>query len=115
MAVDGNGDIFIADTANNRVREVTPDGVIHTIAGQGEAGFAGDGGPGTAALLFTPLGLLVDGAGDLYFADSLNYRVRRLVPEAPPPVTTPSTPAPALAVVNAASLAQGAVAPRANR
>ena len=80
VVVDDDGDIFIADTGNNRIRQVTPDGVIHTIAGQNAAGFWGDGGPAASAQINAPGGLLLDGAGDLYFADTGNNRVRRLVP-----------------------------------
>jgi uncharacterized protein (TIGR03437 family) len=111
VAVDGNGNVFLSDTANNRIRQITPDGIIHTIAGTGFAGFSGDGGDAVNARISTPLGLVVDGAGDIYFADSLNHRVRRLLPQAvvaPAPIVT--APAP-LALVNAASLTQGAVAP----
>jgi uncharacterized protein (TIGR03437 family) len=109
VAVDDLGDIFIADTGNQRIRQVTPDGVIHSIAGTGAAGFAGDGSPATAALLNAPQGLFLDGAGDLYFADSGNNRIRRLVPEqpAPAPVIQPA----AVTVVNAFSLREGAVSP----
>ena len=109
VAVDDNGDIFIADTGNNRIRQVTPDGVIHTIAGQDGAGFSGDGGPAAAARINAPGGLLLDGAGDLYFADTGNNRVRRLVPEA----ATPPAPVvlPPLVAVSAASLVAGPVAP----
>ena len=82
VVVDDNGDIFIADTGNNRIRQVTPDGLIHTIAGQDAAGFSGDGGPAASAQINAPGGLLLDGAGDLYFADTGNNRVRRLVPQA---------------------------------
>ena len=109
VAVDDLGDIFIADTGNQRIRQVTPDGVIHSIAGTGAAGFAGDGGPSAGALLNGPQGLFLDGAGDLYFADSGNNRIRRLVPDppAPAPVIQPA----AVTVVNAFSLREGAVAP----
>ena len=110
IAVDDSGDIFIADTGNHRIRLVTPDGVIHTIAGTGVAGFDGDGGPGVSASLSMPGGLFLDGAGDVYLADTGNNRVRRLVPEttvAPEPITA----APAISAVNAASLRQGPVAP----
>jgi uncharacterized protein (TIGR03437 family) len=110
IAVDGNGNLFIADSANNRIREVTADGVISTIAGTGAAAFGGDGGDATSAQISTPLGLVVDGAGDIYFADSLNNRVRRLVPLAAAP-EPPAATAPPLAVVSAGSLIQGAVAP----
>jgi len=110
VAVDGAGDVFIADTGNHAIRMVTPDGVIHTIAGQGTPGFSGDGGAATGALLNSPSGMALDGAGNLYFADTGNNRVRRLTPNdavtvGPAPVGT------ALALVNAASQSQGTVAP----
>jgi uncharacterized protein (TIGR03437 family) len=112
VAVDDNGDIFIADTGNNLIRQVTPDGMIHTIAGQVQAGFTGDGGPALSALLNTPGGIVMDGSGALYFADTANNRVRRLVPQAPAqPAGTPGTTVSQLAVVNAASLLGGAVSP----
>jgi uncharacterized protein (TIGR03437 family) len=110
VAADDNGNIYISDTGNNLIRQVTPDGVIHTIAGTAGAGFAGDGGPALAAAMDIPGGILLDGAGDLYFADTGNNRVRRLVPTGM--VTVPLvTPPPPLSVVNAASLNPGAVAP----
>ena len=109
VVVDDAGDIFIGDTGNHRIRLVTPDGVIHSIAGTGGAGFAGDGGPATAALLNAPQGLFLDGAGDLYFADTGNNRIRRLVPDAAAPA--PVIQSTAITVVNAISLLEGAVAP----
>jgi uncharacterized protein (TIGR03437 family) len=111
VAVDDNGDIFIADTANHRIRQVTPDGVIHTIAGQDAAGYSGDGGAAADALLNSPVGLVLDGAGDLYFADTGNQRVRRLVPQPPEVAPDPVTLPPSLSAVNAASQRAGAVAP----
>lgn len=108
IAVDGSGELFIGDTGNNRVREVTADGVIHTIAGQSSAGFTGDGGPGTAAQLNGPAGLLVDGSSNVYVADMGNNRVRQLVPDSS---TTNVTLPGGLTVVNAASQASGSVAP----
>jgi uncharacterized protein (TIGR03437 family) len=108
IAVDGNGDIFIGDTGNNRIREVTEDGIIHTIAGQSAGGFAGDGGPATAAQLNGPAGILLDGSGNLYVADTGNNRVRELVPDSGAVnVTLPG----GLTVVNAASQVSGSVAP----
>lgn len=108
IAVDGSGQLFIGDTGNNRVREVTADGVIHTIAGQSAAGFTGDGGPGTSAQLNGPAGVLVDGSGNVYVADTGNNRVRQLVPDSS---TTNVTLPGGLTVVNAASQASGSVAP----
>ncbi len=111
VAVDDNGNIFISDTGNHSIRQVTADGTIRTIAGQGAAGYSGDGGPATAAMLHSPEGVVLDGAGDLYFADSGNQRVRRLVPQSAT-VSAPIVTAPvALSAVNAASTQQGAVAP----
>jgi sugar lactone lactonase YvrE len=80
MVVDHADNIFIADTNNDVIREVTSaDGKINTVAGTGgTADFAGDGGPATAALLDGPEGLALDGAGDLLLADSVNNRVRSI-------------------------------------
>jgi uncharacterized protein (TIGR03437 family) len=111
VAVDGNGNLFIADTGNHAIRLVTPDGAIHTIAGQGTAGFSGDGGDGLAAFLNAPSGMALDGAGDLYFADTGNNRVRRLVPDTDTVAVGPAPATPSLALVNAASQSQGALAP----
>ena len=83
VTADDNGNVFIADTGNHVIRQVTADAVIHRIAGQYTAGFAGDGAAATSAQLDAPAGLVLHGAGDLYLADSGNNRVRRLVPGAP--------------------------------
>ena len=77
-AVDGAGNIFIADSWNNRILRVDSTGTFATIAGTGESGFSGDGGPATRAQLFFPEGLTVDGAGNIYFADSGNDRIRKV-------------------------------------
>jgi uncharacterized protein (TIGR03437 family) len=112
LAVDDNGNIFIADTGNNLIRQVTPDGTIHTIAGQAGGGFSGDGGMAVSALLNGPAGMVEDGSGALYFADTNNNRVRRLVPQAaPPPVVSPVVALPVVTAINAASLAGGSIAP----
>ena len=80
VAVDGAGNLFIADNggSGSRVRKVTTSGVITTVAGTGEIGFGGDGGPATAAQLGFRLGIAVDGADDLYIADTDNSRVRKV-------------------------------------
>jgi uncharacterized protein (TIGR03437 family) len=75
VAVDAVGNVYIADTANNVVRQVTK-GVISAFAGTGTAGFAGDGGAANKAQLNAPQGVAVDAAGNVYIADSGNYRVR---------------------------------------
>ncbi len=80
VAADAAGNIYISDAANNRIRMVTPAGIINTIAGTGVSGFAGDGGPATQALIAAPNGLAVDAAGNLFFADS-NNRVRKISPD----------------------------------
>ncbi|EGX58200.1 hypothetical protein SZN_18986 [Streptomyces zinciresistens K42] len=78
VAVDGAGAVYIADSNNHRIRKVTPDGKISTVAGTGAGGFRGDGGPATAAQLNLPLGVTVDGAGVLHVADYYNHRIRRI-------------------------------------
>jgi sugar lactone lactonase YvrE len=85
MAVDGAGNLFITEYGElsstdegNRVRKVTPDGIITTVAGTGEAGFSGDGGQATAAQLTKPFHVAVDAAGNLIISDWDNYRVRKV-------------------------------------
>lgn len=78
LTCDANGNLFIADASDHRVRKVAPDGTITTVAGTGAAGFSGDEGPATAAQINHPLGLAVDSAGNLFIVDSRNYRVRRV-------------------------------------
>jgi uncharacterized protein (TIGR03437 family) len=111
VAADDTGNVYIGDSGNHRIRMVTSDGVIHTIAGTGTPGLAGDGAAAASAQLNVPAGLVLDGSGALYFADSGNQRIRRLVPDAiwpPDPIVLPPTP---LTVVNAMSLRTGPVAP----
>ena len=78
VLLDNAANVFIADTANNRVRKVTADGVITTVAGNGAAGYSGDGGPATAAKLNRPGGLAIDSAGNLYISDTGNNVVRKV-------------------------------------
>ncbi len=80
VAVDGQGSVYIADEGNHRVRKVSPGGTITTIAGSGVAGFSGDGGPATSANLNYPQGVAVDAQGNVYIADTSNYRVRKVSP-----------------------------------
>ncbi|MEO8052551.1 MAG: hypothetical protein ABI833_19250 [Acidobacteriota bacterium] len=77
VAIDSAGNVYIADTHNNRIRRVS-NGVITTVAGNGTDGFNGDGGPATNAQLSYPTGIAVDSGGVLYIADSNNGRIRKV-------------------------------------
>jgi RHS repeat-associated protein len=76
IAVGRDGSLYIADAGLDRVRRVTPDGIIRTIAGTGVAGFSGDDGPATLARLNNPSGVAVGGDDTVYITDSLNNRIR---------------------------------------
>jgi hypothetical protein len=78
VTLDAAGDLYIADTSNNRIRKVDTNGIIITVAGNGTAGFSGDGGLATNAGLNLPQGVAVDAAGNLYFADTWDMRVRKV-------------------------------------
>jgi Bacterial Ig-like domain (group 3)/MBG domain (YGX type)/NHL repeat len=78
LAADILGDVFIADTANNRIRMIASNGVITTVAGTGTAGDSGDGGPANKAELNHPTALTVDAQGDLFFADTGNNAIREI-------------------------------------
>ena len=81
VAVDGSGNLFIADTDNNRIRKVGANGIITTVAGKGPAvygGYSGDGGPATNASLNAPYGVAVDATGNLFIADMDNNRIRKV-------------------------------------
>ncbi|TDR46792.1 NHL repeat-containing protein [Tahibacter aquaticus] len=79
VAVDAVGNLYIADTANNRIRKVNTSNVITTIAGGGSPPDGlGDGGPATSAALSSPSGVVISATGNIYIADSLNLRVRKV-------------------------------------
>lgn len=80
VAMDGSGSLYISDSSNHRIRKVTPDGLIHTVAGNGTQGASGDGGPGTQAQLYAPTGIAVDRLGNLFIVDRGNSRIRKLAP-----------------------------------
>jgi len=80
VAVDAAGNFYISDYANHRIRKVTTDGVISTVAGNGTSGFSGDGGPATSAQLSYSNGVALDAAGNLYISDSNNNRIRMVTP-----------------------------------
>ena len=78
VTLDSNGNIYIADTRNHRVRLVTPDGNITTLAGTGTCGFSGDGGFAWLAQLCSPAEILLDPSGTVFVADFGNQRVRKI-------------------------------------
>ncbi len=79
VVADGLGNVYVADTANHRVRKIAAGGTITTVAGTGEAGAGGDGGPATSAQLSLPSGVALDGDGTLYIADTGNSKVRKVI------------------------------------
>ena len=95
VAVAPNGTIYIADTMNNVVRHIKLDGTIETVAGTGERGFSGDGGPAVDAMLDRPYGLTVGPNGNVYVCDTHNQRIRKItgadaeIPPTPLPSPTP--------------------------
>ena len=84
IAFDSKGTMYIADSGNNRIRTITADGDMHTIAGSGLRGFAGDGLTADFASFMGPLGVAVDASGNVYVADTGNNRVRVLTPQNTP-------------------------------
>src|SRR5215212_6603184 len=78
VALDDKGNLYIADTENNRIRKVDRDGIIHTVAGTGKEGYSGDGGPATEAALNLPIGIALDREGNLFIACHHNSRVRKV-------------------------------------
>jgi uncharacterized protein (TIGR03437 family) len=80
VAIDAGGVIFIAENGGRRIRRVDPSGIITTLAGSGVFRLSGDGGPARSATLNAPYRVVVDGAGNIYFNDGDNHRVRRISP-----------------------------------
>ncbi len=78
IAFDNYGNVYIADEGNHCIRKIDQFGIITTIAGNGNGGFSGDGGPATLARLNSPKGLGFDDDGNLYVADSYNFRIRKI-------------------------------------
>ena len=88
LAADAAGDVYIADTDNLRIRHVSAaTGIISTIAGVGSSGSGGDDGPATLAQFIRPVDVAVDTWGEVFVADSLNHRIRMIVPRDPPVIT----------------------------
>jgi hypothetical protein len=83
VAIDANQNLYITDAELHRVRRVSPDGIITTVAGTGFGGFNGDFGPATQAQLNAPRAVALDPAGNLYIADSANHRVQKFTRREP--------------------------------
>jgi sugar lactone lactonase YvrE len=81
IALDSFGNLYIAEWPDSRLRRVTPDGIITTVAGNGTRGLSGDGGPATAAQLNLPWGVAVGANGNIYIADNQNLRIRKISPD----------------------------------
>ncbi len=89
LALDASGNLYIAEYTNNRIRKVTPAGIISTIAGTGTASFSGDGGAAVLATLNQPSGVAIDGTGNVYISDQFNDRIRKI--NTLPPITGTAT------------------------
>src|SRR6185503_12213127 len=78
LRVDAAGNIYVADSVNSRIRKITPDGIISTVAGTGARGFGGDSGPAVNAALYQPKDVAVDATGNIYIPDWGNNRIRKV-------------------------------------
>jgi len=105
LAFDANGNLLFAETGTNLVRRLTPSAALSTIAGNGTAGFAGDGAAATSAQLNAPADLAIDSNGVIWIADSGNNRIRALTP------ATVAADTGGASIVNAASMSAGPIAP----
>jgi sugar lactone lactonase YvrE len=81
MTFDAEGNLYLADTWNSRVRKVSRDGIITTVAGSGSTSYAGDGGPAAQSILSLPYAVAVAPGGQLYIADTYNFRIRKVGPD----------------------------------
>ncbi len=79
VAVDGSGNVYVADTSNHTIRKITPAGVVTTLAGTAGSRGSADG-TGSAARFYSPYGAAVDGSGNVYVADTWNYTIRKITP-----------------------------------
>jgi sugar lactone lactonase YvrE len=78
LAVDAAGNLYLAERGLNRILKVSPAGIVTTVAGTGTGGYSGDGGPATQAQINVPWGVAVDRAGNLFFAENANHRIRKV-------------------------------------
>ena len=81
LALGADGGLYVADTANNRIRRIGPDGKVVTIAGNGYSGYAGDGHAATSAELASPASVAVDPSGNVFIADTGNHAIREVTPD----------------------------------
>jgi uncharacterized protein (TIGR03437 family) len=110
VAIDASGNLYIADSGNNRVRKVDPTGIITTVAGTANNGFSGDGGPAVEAELNFPAGVITDGTGGVYVADRLNSRIRVIAASIlGPPVLQNGTAVNGATFTNNIAIAPGAI------
>jgi hypothetical protein len=86
-AADASKNLYIADFHTNTIWTYAPDGTVTAVAGNGTAGFSGDGGPATSAQLNGCVAVAVDAIGDIYVADSFNYRIRIVTPDGISPLS----------------------------
>jgi sugar lactone lactonase YvrE len=80
IAIDSTGNLFVADSHTHKIWKITPDGTTTRFAGNGQQAFAGDGGPALQASLNSPVGVAIDKDGNLFVADTFNFRVRKITP-----------------------------------
>ncbi len=109
---DWIGNIYISDYGNHRIRKISTLGIMYTVAGNGAGGYSGDGGPATAAQINHPEGIAVDLCGNLYIADEVNNRIRKVTNPSIPSVsiTTPTASAIGSTVTITASITGGCCA-----
>ena len=78
IAIDPNGNVYVADGGNNMVMRIAPNGTLTVVAGNGIAGFSGEGGQATSAALHSPSAVTLDSSGNIYIADNFNGRIRKV-------------------------------------
>ncbi|EFC41150.1 predicted protein [Naegleria gruberi] len=78
VSISSNGDMYISDTGNQRIRKISTNGYISTIAGSGTGGYSGDGGLATSAQLYYPKGVAISPSNEIYIADTYNHRIRKV-------------------------------------
>ena len=110
LRVAESGDVIFADSGSNTVRRLSPAGDVTIVAGNGTAGYTGDGGPATSAMLNNPADVALEADGSIWISDSGNHRLRKLTAAQPAP-TTPAATLETFAVTHSATLLEQPVAP----